>query len=220
MGREVEAVARERSLDVVARLGRRDLLDPAQSEAALRGADVAIEFTAPAAARANIELCLTAGCPVVVGTTGWYDDLDDVRRRVEAVGGSLLWAPNFSLGAALLKALCGLAGELVRDLDDFGVHVSETHHAGKKDAPSGTALMLRDEVRATSGRSVEITSARVGHVPGWHEVLIDGPHEQIVLVHVARSRRVFADGALRAAIWLQGRRGVYTMDDVISLESP
>jgi 4-hydroxy-tetrahydrodipicolinate reductase len=81
-------------------------------------------------------------------------------------------------------------------------------------------LMLRDAVRATSGRSVEITSARVGHVPGRHEVLIDGPHEQIVLVHEARSRRVFADGALRAAIWLQGRRGVYTMDDVISLESP
>jgi len=115
---------------------------------------------------------------------------------------------------AVMKALCERTGELLRGLDGFDVHLCETHHAGKKDAPSGTALLLRDAF----GGDVPITSIRTGHVPGRHELWIDGAYEQMVVRHEARNRRVFADGALRAALWLFGRTGVFTMDDVIGLE--
>jgi 4-hydroxy-tetrahydrodipicolinate reductase len=220
MGREVEASARSHSMEVTAHLGRRALGDPESARAALRDADVAIEFTAPDAAVSNIDLCLEAECPVVVGTTGWYDDLEDVSARVIRRGGGLLWAPNFSSGIAVMKALCARAGEILRGIDDFDVHLSETHHATKKDAPSGTALLLRDTLHEAVKREVEITSMRIGHVPGRHEVWIDGPYEHVVLTHETRSRRVFADGALRAAAWLRGRTGVFTMDHVITLERP
>ena len=220
MGREVETSAGERSIEVTACLGRNELGDANLVAAALRDADVAIEFTVPDAAVSNIDLCLEAECPVVVGTTGWYEDLEAVSTRVMRRGGALLWAPNFSLGVALLKALCERAGELLGGMDGFDVHLTETHHVGKKDAPSGTALLLGDILGEAARREVGITSIRTGHVPGRHEVCIDGPHEQVVLTHEARSRRVFADGAVSAAAWLRGRNGVFTMDDVIRLEGP
>ncbi len=218
MGREIETSAGERSIEVTACLGRNELGDADRVVAALRDADVAIEFTAPDAAVSNIDLCLEAECPVVVGTTGWYEDLEAVSARVMRRGGTLLWAPNFSLGVALMKALCARAGELLGSMDGFDVHLTETHHVAKKDAPSGTALVLRDILGEAAQREVGITSIRTGHVPGRHEVWIDGQHEQVVLTHEARSRRVFADGAVSAAAWLRGRKGIFTMDDVIGLE--
>lgn len=213
MGREVESLARERDLDVTAVLGRRDA---ARAEAALRGADVAIEFTLPEGAVANIDLCLGAGCPVVVGTTGWYDELEAVEARVKERGGALLWAPNFSVGVAVMKALCQRTGELLQHLDGFDVRLSETHHVGKVDAPSGTALQLKDTLDR-AGLDVQVTSIRAGQVPGRHELCIDGAYEQLTLSHEAHDRRVFADGALAAALWLRGRSGVFTMDDVMEL---
>jgi len=218
MGRELDALARERGVDVVARLDVAYVADRPGSLAALRRAQVAIDFTTPQAAVANIELCLEAGCPVVVGTTGWYGELARVRGLVEKKKGALLWAPNFSVGVALVRALCARAGELLRGLEGYDVHLTDVHHAQKKDAPSGTALLLRDAL-AASGREVPITSIRTGSVPGRHEVSIDGPYEQVVIGHEARSRRVFADGALRAALWLRGRQGVFTMDDVLAWEA-
>lgn len=217
MGREVEGLARERGIEVVARLDVDEIADRKTALAALETAEVAIEFTTPDAAVGNIELCVAAGCPVVVGTTGWYDRLDAVRARVAKAGGSLLYAPNFSVGVALLKALSERAGALLAGLDGFDVHITDTHHAAKKDAPSGTALLLKSALDR-GGLDVPITSIRTGSVPGRHEVCIDGAYEQVLLVHEARSRRVFADGALRAALWLRGRKGVFTMDDVIDLE--
>lgn len=219
MGREVESLARERGIAVTAVLGRADtgLDDAARAEVALRDVDVAIEFTCPESAVANIDLCLRVGCPVVVGTTGWYDDLEAAEVRVKERGGALLWAPNFSVGVTLMKALCERAGELLRGLQGFDVYLSETHHAGKVDAPSGTALLLKD-VLDQGGLDVQITSTRTGQVPGRHELCIDGAYEQMVLRHEALDRRVFADGALRAALWLRGRSGVFTMDDVVELE--
>ena len=154
---------------------------------------------------------------MVVGTTGWHDALEAVQARVTEQRGSLLHAPNFSIGVAFMKALLGRAAELLPRLEGFDVSMSETHHAAKKDAPSGTALLFRDAL-AGSGREVPITSIRVGHVPGRHEVCIDGTYEQVVVSHEARNRRVFADGALTAALWLRGRTGVYTLDDVLGLE--
>jgi 4-hydroxy-tetrahydrodipicolinate reductase len=214
MGREVEGLARERGIEVVARLDVDEIADRTAAAAALMRAEVAVEFTTPDAAIDNIELCLEAGCPVVVGTTGWYDRLDAVRARVAETAGALLYAPNFSVGVALLKALSERAGELLTGLDGFDVHITDTHHAAKKDAPSGTALLLKSALDR-AGHDVPVTSIRTGSVPGRHEVCIDGAYEQVLLVHEARSRRVFADGALRAALWLRGRTGVFTMDDVL-----
>jgi 4-hydroxy-tetrahydrodipicolinate reductase len=217
MGREVEGLARERGIDVVARLDVEEIADRGGALAALRGADVAVEFTTPDAAVANIDLCVEAGCPVVVGTTGWYDQLDAVRARVATKKGALLHAPNFSVGVALLMALAERAGALLAGLDGFDIHITDTHHAAKKDAPSGTALLLKSALDA-GGHDVPITSIRIGQVPGRHEVCVDGAYEQVLLVHEARSRRVFADGALTAALWLRGRTGVFTIKDVLSLE--
>jgi 4-hydroxy-tetrahydrodipicolinate reductase len=216
MGREVEGVAKERGVEVVARLDVAEVRDRSAAKAALGRAQVAVEFTTPDAAVSNIDLCLEAGVPIVVGTTGWYDQLDRVRARVEKYDGALLFAPNFSLGVALVKALCVRAGQLLRGMEGFDVHISETHHAQKKDAPSGTALLLRDAL-GEAGRDVHITSVRTGNVPGHHEVAIDSAYESIVVSHDARNRRIFADGALRAALWLRGRRGVFTMDDVVEM---
>jgi 4-hydroxy-tetrahydrodipicolinate reductase len=218
MGREIEALARERGIDVVVRLDLADVANRPGAIAALKRAQVAIDFTMPEAAVPNIEMCLDAGCPVVVGTTGWYAELARVRALVEKKNGALLFAPNFSVGVALVRALCQRAGELLRGLEGYGVKMTEVHHAQKKDAPSGTALLLRDALGEV-GRGVQIESVRTGEVPGHHEVSIESPFEQITIAHDARSRRVFADGALRAALWLRGRKGVFTMDDVLSAEA-
>lgn len=219
MGREVDAAARERGMEVVAGLDVDDVADRDAAIAALGESDVAVTFTVPDSAVADIDLCLEAGIPVVVGTTGWYAHLDHVRSRVRERGGTLLYAPNFSIGVALTKALLERAAELLPSMEGFDLVVTETHHAAKKDAPSGTALLLQDAL-AGSGREVPITSIRLGHVPGRHEVCIDGPYEQVVVSHEARNRRAFADGALTAALWLRGRKGVYTLDDVFALGDP
>jgi 4-hydroxy-tetrahydrodipicolinate reductase len=216
MGREVEGVAKERGVEVVARLDVAEVRDRSAAKAALGRAQVAVEFTTPDAAVSNIDLCLEAGVPIVVGTTGWYDQLDRVRARVEKYDGALLFAPNFSLGVALVRALCVKAGQLLQGMEGFDVHITETHHAQKKDAPSGTALLLRDAL-GEAGSGVQITSVRTGNVPGHHEIAIESTYETVVVSHDARSRRIFADGALKAALWLRGRRGVFTMDDVLEL---
>ncbi len=183
---------------------------------ALAGADVAIEFTTPSAATSNIQAALDAGCPIVVGTTGWYDALPTVEAAVARASGALLWAPNFSIGAVVFRQLIEDAARRLAALGEMDPHLIETHHAAKRDAPSGTAIALASQAAALLGRSVPITSVRVGSVPGTHELLFDAPFEQIRIEHVVRDRRVFAAGALRAAEWLIGRRGVFTLDDVLA----
>ncbi|MBV9879413.1 MAG: hypothetical protein JO180_02910 [Gemmatirosa sp.] len=213
MGRTLDQLARDRGAEVVARLDRGDVVD----RKSLGGADVAIEFTEPSAAPANVRACLAAGCPVVVGTTGWLGELPDVERAVRDADGRVLWAANFSLGVNVMLRLAAEAGRLLRDAG-MDVHLVETHHAQKKDAPSGTALAIAGAAAPTLGRDVPITSVRLGSVPGTHELLFDGAFEQLRLVHDARDRRVFAEGALAAARWLAAARapGVYTMQDVLA----
>jgi 4-hydroxy-tetrahydrodipicolinate reductase len=212
MGRAVEQLAPERDFTVVARLDRGTTITPA----ALKGAAVAIEFTEPAAAVTNIRACLDAGCPVVTGTTGWYADLPSLRQAVEARGGAVLAAPNFSLGVAVFSRLVEEAARRFSRVPGFDVHLVEIHHAAKKDAPSGTAAALAEVVANARGATVPITSVRTGSVPGTHELLFDAPFEQVRLVHEARDRRVFAEGALAAARWIIGRQGIFTMNDVIA----
>jgi 4-hydroxy-tetrahydrodipicolinate reductase len=213
MGHAIARLAEERGVPVVARLGRGDAIDAAS----LGGADVAVEFSEPAAAVENVRACVAAGCAVVVGTTGWWDALPALERAVRAAGGRMLWSANFSLGVNVMLHVAAEAGRLLR-ASGMGAHVVETHHAQKKDAPSGTAIALARATAAAFGSEVPIASVRVGFVPGRHEVLFDGPFEQLRIVHEARDRRVFAEGALAAARWLAARRepGVYTMSDVLA----
>jgi 4-hydroxy-tetrahydrodipicolinate reductase len=218
MGRAVAALAPERGIEVVTIIGAADNVGGAALTAARLGtADVVIEFTEPSAAPTNVVGALRAGYPVVCGTTGWSDRFAEVERAVTETGGTLLYAPNFSVGVNLFLAIAAEAGRLMRAAPEFDAHIVETHHAAKKDAPSGTAIALERAAASPLGREIGVTSVRTGSVPGTHELTFDGPFEQIRLTHTARDRRVFADGALRAAQWLRGRRGVFTMRDVLEL---
>ena len=212
MGRALQQLAPERGCRVVATLDAHHLI----TRESLAGAQVAIEFTAPDAASGNVRACVAAGVPVVVGTTGWYAELAAVSAEVSRAGGAMLTAPNFSVGVAIFDRVVAEAARLFAVVDGFDAHLVETHHAAKKDAPSGTAVSLAASAERASGRAMPITSVRVGSVPGTHEALFDGAFEQVRLVHEARDRRVFAEGALAAARWLVGRRGVFTMQDVLS----
>ncbi|MEO7216618.1 MAG: dihydrodipicolinate reductase C-terminal domain-containing protein [Gemmatimonadaceae bacterium] len=212
MGTAIADLARSSGSDVVATIAAGTTIN----RESLLGADVAIEFTEPAAAPANIRACVLAGCAVVVGTTGWYDQLAPIESLVIEHNGALLWASNFSLGVHALTRLIARAGEIFSALPGFDAELVETHHATKKDSPSGTARMLQETFVAGWGRDLPIASIRLGSVPGTHALIIDGAFEQIVISHEARDRRVFAEGALVAARWLVGRRGVFTLDDVLS----
>lgn len=227
MGREVEELAQEEGHQVVARLGRGDLLSPET----LGGAEVAVEFTVPGAARATLVGLARAGVPTVTGTTGWYEHLEEVRTAVEEAGTGLVYAPNFSVGVALFRRWVRLAARELDGLPEYDVALHEVHHTGKVDAPSGTARLLAEtaveELARKEGwalgppegapdpRTLWVTSARVGKVPGTHELVVDGPDDQLVLRHEARTRRGFARGALLAAEWILGRTGVHTLDDVL-----
>jgi len=218
MGRAIADLAPSHGFEVAARLDHAEM-QAGLTKDMLGGADVAVEFTVPEATPANVRALVAAGCPVVVGTTGWYADLDDVQRDVNRSNGALLAATNFSLGVNIFEQVLARGAELFAAAPGFDAHMIETHHSAKKDAPSGTALTLAKAAAAAGGREIPITSVRVGSVPGIHEVIFDAQFEQVRLQHVARDRRVFADGALVAAAWLIGRRGVFTMKDVLDSSS-
>jgi 4-hydroxy-tetrahydrodipicolinate reductase len=212
----VASLAAERGWDVVTTLGAAENRDGAGiTRASLAGADVAIEFTEPSAAAANVRAAIRAGCPIVSGTTGWSDELPAVEAEVRERGGALFYAPNFSIGVSVFADLVARAAGALGRVPGFDAHIVEIHHAAKKDAPSGTARLIARGAAAALGREVPVTSVRVGAVPGTHEVIFDAPFEQMTLTHVARDRRLFADGALTAARWLVGRRGVFGMPDLI-----
>jgi len=215
MGNAIAELAPSRGWDVVARLDEAEMAGTV-TRATLGNADVAVEFTVPSAAPSNIRAIVAAGCPVVAGTTGWYDELEAIRRDVNSQNGALLTAANFSIGVNIFERVAELAARLLGHAGGFEVHITETHHSAKKDAPSGTARTLANTASAAWGKEIPVTSVRVGSFPGTHELVFDAPFETIHLEHIARDRRVFAEGALAAAAWLIGRRGVFTMRDVLA----
>jgi 4-hydroxy-tetrahydrodipicolinate reductase len=222
MGRAIETLARERGWDVVAVIG----MDGNEhgtgiTRESLKDAEVAVEFTQPDAALANVLACLRAKVPVVVGTTGWHQSLLLAQTVCNETGTPLVWASNFSTGVNLFLEMARRAGELMKGSADFDAHIVETHHRKKLDAPSGTAIALERATKEGLGRSVDISSVRTGSVPGVHQLTFDAPFEQISLTHTARDRRVFAEGALRAAEWLiaKKREGVFTMQDVLGIRA-
>lgn len=218
MGQAIRDLAQAKGWKISALLGERESAGGSGiTRSTLGDADVALEFTEPKAAVANITAALRAGVPVVAGTTGWYQELPAVTRVANESGTALLWSPNFSLGVNALIELARYAGTLMRPLEEFDAHIVETHHSQKKDAPSGTAIAIAQATSEGLGRAVPTSSIRTGSVPGTHELIFDGVFEQLSLTHIARDRRVFAEGALAAADWLVGKRGVFTMRDVLKL---
>lgn len=218
MGQAIRQLAVERGWRVTAVVGERESADGVGiSRLSLGEPDVAVEFTQPGAAVANVTACLREKVPVVVGTTGWYDSLPEVTRIATEMQTGLLWSPNFSLGVNVLIELSRYAGKLMSALEDFDAHIVETHHTRKKDAPSGTAIAIAKAASDALERPIPTTSVRTGSVPGTHELIFDGVFEQLSLTHLARDRRVFAEGALKAADWLIGKKGVFTMRDVLEL---
>lgn len=188
---------------------------PAELAERLSGVDVAIDFTTAEAVMRNVEACMLAGVPLVEGTTGWNEQRIDVEKFVTDSNGAFVFGANFSIGVSLFYKIVDRAAELMANFSQYEVFVEEQHHSRKKDAPSGTALKLRDIVANRIGSEFSISATRAGNIPGTHRVGFDGPADQLMLEHTARSREGFAAGALMAAKWIIGKKGFYEFTDVI-----
>lgn len=211
MGRLVEQLALERGSEIAGRI------DEGIGDWSV-GADVAVDFSTAEALRANFPRYLDCKLPVVIGTTGWSAHEADLRAQAERAGLGVVAAANFSIGVNLFQLLVAEAARLMRSQEQYGAWIHEAHHAAKRDAPSGTALWLRDVmVAAGYGRSIDMSSTRAGAIPGVHTVGFDDVSDTIELTHTARDRRGFAAGALLAARWIKGRRGWFTMHDVLGV---
>lgn len=224
MGHFIEQVARRRGHEIVCIIDRdntSDFRSPAFAQA-----DVAIEFSTPATAEANIRAAWLAGIPVVCGTTGWNvqtlrDELCDEAECCQASRRALLWSSNFSVGVNIFFALNKRLAGLLADYPDYQPSITETHHIHKLDAPSGTAKTLAEDIERfklqVSGTKLQvpIESIREGEVPGIHTVTWDSPVDTISITHSAKSREGFALGAVLAAEWLKGKTGWHTMDEVL-----
>jgi 4-hydroxy-tetrahydrodipicolinate reductase len=216
MGRLVERLAREDGHDVATVLARREAAFSVEELAEILGGhDAAIDFTVAEAVPRHAEACALARVPLVEGTTGWQAQAEDVRRTFERAGGALIYGANFSVGVNLFYRIVARAAELFRGFDAYAPFVEEAHHSRKRDAPSGTALRLRDILAASYDSEIPVASTRAGHIPGTHRVGFDSQADQILLTHAARSREGFAAGALVAARWIQGRQGVFEFSEVI-----
>ena len=210
MGRLVEELARDEGHEIVARI--------ISSTAATDWppADVAIDFSTAEAVRANLPRLAERGTNVVIGTTGWHPYERDLRTAAERAGIGVVASANFSIGVNIFAMLVAEAARLMERHPNYGAWIHELHHAAKKDAPSGTALLLRDAMTAAGlSRPIAVSSTRAGSIPGTHVIGFDGPSDTIELTHTARDRRGFASGALLAAKWVVGRHGWYSMSDVL-----
>jgi len=211
-GSLVAEVARERKHEVQALSSADNERASALTPARLSNIDVVIDFTSPHAVLENIAACVSAKKNVVVGTTGWHRDLARIREMVEKSGTGLLYAANFSLGVNLFFETVRTAAAALQH-DYFG-QIVERHHVHKKDAPSGTAMALQGIIKEASGADLEIVSFREGEVVGMHEVVFDSTADSIYLCHDAKSRRGFAEGAVRGAEWLAGKSGFFNFKEI------
>jgi 4-hydroxy-tetrahydrodipicolinate reductase len=232
MGKEVELVAKERGLKVLKIFTEENNTGGLGIDRdSLKNVDVCIDFSSPAVVVDNIEAVADCGKSIVVGTTGWYEKLEQVRKLVKEKKIGFLYATNFSLGVNIFSQIVMDAAHLFEKHSEYDVAIHEMHHKGKLDSPSGTALSVGSTVLQTLRRKSEliaetvhgaikpqqlhVTSTRVGHCTGRHTVIFDSEWDSIELIHSAKSRRGFAIGAVVAAEWLKGKKGFYTMRDVI-----
>jgi len=178
----------------------------------LAGVDVAVDFTTPHCVLDNIRACVTAGKNMLVGTTGWYGEIPNIRAEVERRGTGFIFGSNFSIGVNLFFELVKASAPALKH--QYGSHIYERHHIHKKDAPSGTAATMQHILQSASDAEIEITSFREGEVVGMHELVLESPADTIYLCHDMKSRRGFAEGAVRAAEWLSGKKGFYDFKDI------
>lgn len=225
MGREIETLAVRDGHSISARVNRKY---PKES-VDLTTTDVIIEFSLPQFAAENIRYAIDLGIPIVVGTTGWYDKLDELKAYCLKHNGSILYATNFSIGVNAFFALNRYLGKIMNDLNDYSVALKETHHTEKLDAPSGTGISLAEQIIEVNssysgwknGQKLEkgdlqITSVREEGVPGTHEVTYDSAIDTLAIKHTAHNRKGFAQGSIFAATWLINRKGVFTMQDILN----
>ncbi len=181
----------------------------------LKGADVVIDFSSASAVKRNVAACVAAEVPLVEGTTGWNTSRTEIEKIVLDGGGAFVFGANFSIGVNLFYRVADHAARLFAGFPEYEAFIEEQHHSRKQDAPSGTALKLKDIVSEHIKNDFSISSTRAGNIPGTHRVGFDGPADQILLEHTARSRRGFAAGALLAGVWIVGRHGFYEFSDVM-----
>ena len=225
MGKEIEAIAIKRGHTIVLKINRSNL--EIITDADLKKADVIIEFSTPHAVFENIKKCLNAHMPVVIGTTGWYDNFDAVKKLCGEKNGSLFHATNFSLGVNLFFKLNTYLAELMNKYPDYEISMEEIHHVHKLDKPSGTAITLAEQILAKTDKknkwsitdksadTLFIKDVREGEVPGTHIIKYHSEVDDIEIMHKAHNRKGFALGAVIAAEFLNGKKGIYTMSDII-----
>ena len=226
MGKAIESIAVERGHEVVLKINADNLEDLTQEN--LSVADVAIEFSTPEHVLSNIERALHAGTPIVVGTTGWYDQQEEVYKQVKEFNGTFLAASNFSVGVNIFFEVNRRLAELMANQESYTATIEEIHHTEKLDSPSGTAITLADGIIEQIGTYyswennssdkndvLEIISHREPNVPGTHEITYDSDIDQISIKHEAKNRKGFALGAVLAAEFIQTKKGIFTMQDVL-----
>ena len=228
MGREIEKIAIERGHEIVATIDK-DNYDDIQSEA-FRSAQAVIEFSTPETAFDNIISCLSLGIPVVSGTTGWLNRFDEAKKICDEKQGAFFYASNYSLGVNIFFHINRELARIMDKFTDYNVGMEEIHHTQKKDAPSGTAITLANDIVKQIARKskwvdgdeandneVGIKSIREGNVPGTHTVTYNSDVDTITITHEAKSRKGFALGAVIAAEFIAGKKGIYTMSDVLGV---
>ena len=214
MGKLVASLCPEYGLEVAGTVDIAEAGAPEQWPAA----DVAIDFSVADAVSQNVRRLADRGVNIVIGTTGWGAQEQEVRAIVADAGIGVVAAPNFALGVNLFVALAERAAELFGPQAAFGAWIHEAHHAAKRDAPSGTALLLEAALKGRAySRPIDVSSTRAGSIPGTHTIGFDATGETITLTHTARDRSGFARGALEAARWVHGRKGWFTMKDVLGI---
>jgi 4-hydroxy-tetrahydrodipicolinate reductase len=224
MGREIEAIALKRGHEIAVKINTANPMD--KSENQLKNCDVAIEFSTPHAVLNNIKNCFDLKLPVVVGTTGWYDHFDEIKKLCDAKQGSLFHATNFSVGVNLFFKVNAYLAELMNKYENYEVSMEEIHHIHKLDKPSGTAISLANQIIAKLDRktnwslekkqdnSLFIKDVREGEVPGTHIIKYSSEVDDIEIMHKAHNRKGFALGSVIAAEFLNGKKGIYTMNDL------
>ena len=225
MGHEIEQVLLSRGHSVALIIDQDNAHDLCAEK--LAGVDVAIEFTTPTTAYSNVRTCIECGTPVVSGTTGWHDKLEELQTLCRERGSSMIWSSNYSLGVNITFRLNRYLAELMNRFDAYNIDIEEIHHTQKKDAPSGTAISLANDIIARVKRkqrwlnepteeadAIAITSLREGTVPGTHTVTYTSEDDKIEVRHTLFSRRALALGAVVAAEFVAPRKGVFTIDDL------
>ncbi len=216
MGKLIGKLAEEKGHEIAVVIDDADAdLSAAELAEKLKGSDVAIDFTTAEAVRRNVEACVAAGVPLVEGTTGWNGERAEIDRIVRNGDVAFVFGANFSIGVNLFYRIVEHAAQLMARFSEYEAFIEEQHHSRKKDAPGGTALKLKEIVAEHIKKDFSVSATRAGNIPGTHRVGFDGPADQILLEHTARSREGFALGAIMAAEWIVGKTGFYEFGDVM-----